>query len=346
MSLITNSRRLFVIAAVLAGRCLVAFNGVSSDAPPTARRLGPGPRPGTRVMEGYRLVEAAAPEQANGTISLAFDEQASLFTCSSRRVGICVPDNRLNSYWIEDDLAARTVADREAKYRKYASRVKGGFEVFLSESDVVRKLIDRDGDGVYETATVFADGFATPVTNIGSGLFALDGTVYYSNIPDLWSLRDTDGDGVADVRHSLLSGFGVRDCFFGHDLNALVLAPDGPLSPHERRGGGHAGERRHADRRALFVVRSLHARPRWAAALAAEPRRRASAERQRRGHGGEPPDHRRHGRGADRLPGRCVRGGDRRRHGGRSLDGAAGEDRTAVNSPEIALCGYGRHAAL
>jgi hypothetical protein len=128
--MISMGHERFVIAAVLAGQCLVASTGVSSDAPPTARRLGPGPRPGTRVMEGFRLVEAAAPEQANGTISLAFDEQAALFTCSSRGVGICVSDNRLNSYWIEDDLAARTVADREVKYCKYASCVKVGVEVF------------------------------------------------------------------------------------------------------------------------------------------------------------------------------------------------------------------------
>lgn len=205
--------------------CTDIVTGPPAPRPP----LGVGPRPGTRVMEGYRLVEAASPERANGTISLAFDEEASMFVCGSRRVGICVPDNRLNSYWIEDDLAARTIADREAKYRKHAGRVKGGFEIYSSESDFVRKLVDRDGDGLYEAGTVFADGFATPVSGIGSGVFSLDGTLYYSNIPDIWSLRDEDGDGVADVRRSLFHGFGVRDCFFGHDLNALVLAPDGRL---------------------------------------------------------------------------------------------------------------------
>jgi hypothetical protein len=127
--MISMGHQRFIIAVVIAGQCLVASADVPSDAPSLARTLGPGPRPGTRVMEGFRLVEAAAPEQANGTISLPFDEQAALFTCSSRRVGICVSDNRLNSYWIEDDLAARTVADREVKYRKDASCVKVGVEV-------------------------------------------------------------------------------------------------------------------------------------------------------------------------------------------------------------------------
>ena len=66
-------------------------------------------------------------------------------------------------------------------------------------------------------------------------------------------------------------------------------------------------------------------------------------QRQRRGHGIEPADHRRHGGGADRLPGGCLCGGLRRCHRLGPLDRAALEGRQwssplAVTLPEHGVC--------
>ena len=51
-------------------------------------------------------------------------------------------------------------------------------------------LEDRDGDGYYETSTVFADDLAWP-----TGLIWANGGLFVGATPDIWRFEDTDGDG-------------------------------------------------------------------------------------------------------------------------------------------------------
>jgi len=66
----------------------------------------------------------------------------------------------------------------------------------------IRFLEDRDADGHYETSTVFLDGVAFP-----SGVLAWRKGVLVSAAPDIFYAEDTDGDGRADVRRVLFTGF-------------------------------------------------------------------------------------------------------------------------------------------
>lgn len=68
----------------------------------------------------------------------------------------------------------------------------------------VRLLEDRDGDGFYETSHIFADGLQWP-----TGIACWDGGVYVTAAPDIWYLKDTDGDGKADIRRKAYTGFVV-----------------------------------------------------------------------------------------------------------------------------------------
>ncbi len=67
----------------------------------------------------------------------------------------------------------------------------------------IRMLEDRDGDGRYEHATVFADGLRFP-----NGVIAARGGVFVTAAPNLLFLRDTDGDGRADAQQVVFTGFG------------------------------------------------------------------------------------------------------------------------------------------
>ncbi len=186
-----------------------------------------------RAMKGFKLPDgvsvslfAAEPLLAN-PVAFCFDEQGRVYVAETFRQGKAgVTDNRDNMHWLHDDLAAQTVEDRLAFFKKH---LKESVEQYGKEHDRIRLLVDKDGDGKADQATVFADGFNNIVDGTGAGLLARRGQVLYTCIPKLWSLADTNSDGVADERKALHHGYGVRVAFRGHDLHGLTLGPDGRI---------------------------------------------------------------------------------------------------------------------
>ncbi|MBA2115239.1 PVC-type heme-binding CxxCH protein [Bremerella alba] len=66
----------------------------------------------------------------------------------------------------------------------------------------VRLLEDIDDDGTYEKSTVFADGFSWPTAICCTREGILVGAA-----PDIFWLKDSDGDGKADERRVVFTGF-------------------------------------------------------------------------------------------------------------------------------------------
>jgi len=89
-------------------------------------------------------------------------------------------------------------------------------------NDFVLVCEDTDQDGRADKFHRFAEGLHMPM-----GLELGDGGLYVGHGPELIHLRDTDGDGRADQRRIVLSGFGTGD---SHQLiNSLTWGPNGRL---------------------------------------------------------------------------------------------------------------------
>jgi putative heme-binding domain-containing protein len=88
--------------------------------------------------------------------------------------------------------------------------------------DYVLVCEDTDADGRADRFTKFAEGLFMPQC-IEFG----DGGVYVTEATELVHLRDTDGDGKADARRVVLSGFGTADAH--HNVNGLEIGPAGEL---------------------------------------------------------------------------------------------------------------------
>ncbi|MDF1741581.1 MAG: c-type cytochrome [Verrucomicrobiales bacterium] len=103
-------------------------------------------------------------------------------------------------------------------------------ELLAQKPNFVSLLVDTDKDGVFDKKTIFADGLTFP-----QGALWVYDSLYVMSPPSLWRFADEDGDGVAEVREELVTGFD----FTGNaaDVHGPFLHPNGRLYwCHGRKG--------------------------------------------------------------------------------------------------------------
>jgi len=170
---------------------------------------------------------AAEPMLAN-PVAFTFDERGRLFVAETYRYRSSVLDIRdFIAPMLEADLALRTVEDRVAMIEKILGRE--GVKELSIESERVRLVEDRDGDGKADFSSIYAEGFDDPLDGIASGVLARDDKVWFANIPSIWILEGTTPDGKAVSRREMSRGYGVHFNYTGHDLHGLIFGPDGKL---------------------------------------------------------------------------------------------------------------------
>jgi len=76
--------------------------------------------------------------------------------------------------------------------------------------DDIKILEDTNGDGRADKVTVFADHLSIPTS-----LTFANGGVIVAQAPDFLFLKDTTGDDRADIRQTIMTGWGIEDTHFG-----------------------------------------------------------------------------------------------------------------------------------
>ncbi len=190
-----------------------------------------------KLAPGLKAELFAAEPLLVNPVAFSIDGRGRFYIAESHRWATSVFDITANTPWLLDDLSFRTVNDRRAFLaRTFATN----FAVLTNDSELIRLVEDRDGDGRAETSSVFAEGFRESTSGTAAGVLAQGTNVWFTSIPDLWKftiddLRFTNGQPSGSIATSraiinpVATGLGVHISVSGHDVHGLIRGHDGRI---------------------------------------------------------------------------------------------------------------------
>jgi putative membrane-bound dehydrogenase-like protein len=126
------------------------------------------------VKDGFSLQLVAAEPLVTDPVAGAFDEDGRLYVVE------------MNDYPYTDKSTDKPNVERT-------------MDLPIGK---VRLLEDSNDDGVFDRSTIFAGDLSWP-----TGIAVWRGGVFVTATPDVWYLKDADGDGVAEIREKVFTGF-------------------------------------------------------------------------------------------------------------------------------------------
>lgn len=97
------------------------------------------------------------------------------------------------------------------------------------QTEKIYRIEDMSGSGQANRSQMFFEGFNDLGADIAGAVLQRGDEVFVGISPDLWRLRDTDGDGVANAKESISHGYKVHITFGGHGMSGLTVGPYGRL---------------------------------------------------------------------------------------------------------------------
>lgn len=162
-----------------------------------------------RVLDGFRMELLAAEPLVASPVAMAYDENGRAYVCEMR------------------DYPYTNKAKHKPNQENPTDEAIGR----------VRLLDDTDGDGVFDKSSIFAEEMSWP-----TGVACWKGGVFVAATPDIWYLKDHDGDGKADERRKVFTGF--RKLNVQAVMNNLVWGLDNHI---HGAGGTNGGQIRPGD---------------------------------------------------------------------------------------------------
>jgi putative membrane-bound dehydrogenase-like protein len=139
------------------------------------------------------------------------------YTAELPRIPVLSPEESLKTFEVYpgfsvDQVAAEPlVADPIAlafdeQGRMFVVEMRGYSEQYDEDRGLISRLEDTDGDGHFDKRSVYVDGLAWP-----TAVTCYDGGVFVGVPPEILYCKDTTGDGVADVREVVYTGFSLKN---------------------------------------------------------------------------------------------------------------------------------------
>lgn len=211
-----------------------------------ARQLSDEIRQGVAVEidDALELTLWAADTLASDPVAITVDEKGQLYFTQGSRLQNSEFDIRAHRDWMTASISFQSVEDRRAFIKKTFAEQNEQGERFLQdlngddtldwrdltiEKEKIWVLSDNDEDGVAEKAQLFVEDFNEEISDLSNGLTFHEGEMFMAVAPDLWRLKDLDGDNIADTKESISHGWGVHIGFGAHGMSGVTVGPQGRI---------------------------------------------------------------------------------------------------------------------
>ncbi|MEL6923845.1 MAG: hypothetical protein AAFO94_07330 [Bacteroidota bacterium] len=196
------------------------------------------------IADGFELSLWASDSLLADPIALDMDDFGRAYVTRVNRQKNSEFDIRGHMQWATESISWQTVEDRRKFLRKEFDASRQSENDFLPdlnkdsiidwkdlavETDQIIRIEDRSGDGIADYSQIVIDDFHDEVTDCAGALLVHEDDIYLGIAPDMWRLRDENGDGAVDSKTSISNGYAIHVGFSGHGMSGARVGPDGRI---------------------------------------------------------------------------------------------------------------------
>jgi quinoprotein glucose dehydrogenase len=196
------------------------------------------------IADGFSIRLWASDSLVADPVSLFVDNQGILFYTRTNRQKHSEFDIRGHQDWESESMKFKTYEDRSAFLKKALSPENSNSNLWLAdlnhdgnhdwrdltvEQEEIYRIEDRSGDGLADYSKMILKDFHQEITDVAGAIMTIDNDLYIGVSPDLWRLKDKDGDGYYEEKQSISNGYGVHIGFGGHGMSGLEMGPEGKI---------------------------------------------------------------------------------------------------------------------
>ncbi len=181
------------------------------------------------------LLESVMRDAAEG-VAEALPRVPSMSPEESLKAMVVQPGIRVELAAAEPLIHDPVAAAFDEQERLYVAQVPAYNAYVLQDFNKrgsIAMLEDKDRDGRYDSSVIFANDLDYP-----TAVACWDGGLFVGDAPDLLWLKDTDGDGKADERKVVFTGFGTDKAGESH-LNSIWWGLDNRFHLSTSLSGGN-----------------------------------------------------------------------------------------------------------
>ena len=196
------------------------------------------------LANGITIKNWAVDKLVADPIAIDIDDFGRIYYTRTIRRRNSEYDIRAHREWESESVKLKSVEEKRAFLHKTLSPENSDLNDWLTdlngdgshdwrdmriEKEHVYRLEDTDHDGLADSSKLVVDDFNDETTDVAGAVLSHEDDLFVGVGPDMWRMRDSNGDEFMDEKLSLAHGFGIHIGFSGHGMSGAEMGPDGRI---------------------------------------------------------------------------------------------------------------------